>query len=170
MLLILCCGWSALRRASAPFAPEILALEACKLKATKKLELSYWRRSRSLHSLILGDSIGRLITCGLVVSALTWIFYSMTLVIDFVGVRQTKVDFLNSVLSNYAMLIVVLPLMLWLASIFATVFRFLTYLDSRIRLEGWEVELQLKAERARILATLNVTPGGQPLDQEVPAL
>jgi hypothetical protein len=170
LLVIFFCGWAVVRRAAAPYAPEILALEACKLKTKKKNELSYWRRSSSLHNPILGDSIGRLVTCGVVVTALVWILYSVTLVGDFVGLRQTNIDFLNSVLSNRVLLTVALPLTIWAASIYATVFRFLTYLDSRIRLEGWEVELQLKAERTRILAQMNVTPEGEPLEEEVPAL
>jgi hypothetical protein len=32
------------------------------------------------------------------------------------------------------------------------VFRFLNYLDSRIRLEGWEIELRLRAEAERLTA------------------
>ena len=34
---------------------------------------------------------------------------------------------------------------LWLATAFFAVVRFLTYIDRRIRLEGWEVELRLRA-------------------------
>jgi hypothetical protein len=34
---------------------------------------------------------------------------------------------------------------LWLALIFFGVARFLTYIDQRIRMEGWEVELRLRA-------------------------
>ncbi len=38
-----------------------------------------------------------------------------------------------------------LPLALWLVVIYATVARFLNYLDLRIRREGWEVELRVRA-------------------------
>ena len=88
--------------------------------------------------------------------ALSSMLYSLSLVGDFVGVRQGKVEFISSILSNHTMLLVVLPLCIWLASMYATVFRFLTYLDSRIRLEGWEVELQLKAERARLIQSIHI--------------
>ncbi len=37
----------------------------------------------------------------------------------------------------------------WLVAIFMTAYRFLSYLDLRIRHEGWEVELLLRAEAAR---------------------
>ncbi len=156
-LIILCCGWSTLRRAAAPYAPEILGLESCRLRARTKNELSYWRRSRSLHGALIGDSIGRLTTCAVVVTCLVLMTYSLMFVGDFVGLRRGRVDFFNAALSNRVLIQIVLPLAMWLAGIFATVFRFLTYLDSRIRLEGWEVELQLKAERARVQQTMVAT-------------
>ena len=37
-----------------------------------------------------------------------------------------------------------------MVGVFYSVFRFLAYLDSRIRLEGWEVELRIRAEAERI--------------------
>jgi hypothetical protein len=39
---------------------------------------------------------------------------------------------------------------LWLLTVYFTVARFLSYLDQRIRNEGWEVELLLRAERERL--------------------
>ncbi len=156
LLVLLCCGWALIRRSSAPYAPEILGLESCRLKARKPNELTYWKRSRSLHSPIAGDCIGRFVVCCIVIITFVGMLYSLTLVGDFVGVRKGKLEFMNSLLSNRTMLWVVLPLCIWLASIYATVFRFLTYLDSRIRLEGWEVELQLKAERARLIQTMHI--------------
>lgn len=161
VLILLCCGWATFRRATAPFAPEILGLESCKLRTRKKQELSYWRRSRGLHSPIIGECIGRFITCAMIVALMVVMLYSLTFVGDFVGLRRGKVELMNSILSNTVLIQIVLPLALWLAGIFATVFRFLSYLDSRIRLEGWEVELQLKAERARVLQSMNSVSDGQ---------
>ncbi len=156
LLIILCCGWSAVRRSAAPYAPEILGLESCRLKSAKPNELTYWKRSRSLHSPISGDCVGRFVASAVLITTLVAMLYSLTLVGDFVGVRQGKVEFINSALSNRTMLLIVLPFCIWLASIYGTVFRFLTYLDSRIRLEGWEVELQLKAERARLMQAIHI--------------
>ena len=34
---------------------------------------------------------------------------------------------------------------MWVVVVFSTVFRFLNYLDIRIRREGWEVELKVQA-------------------------
>ena len=39
----------------------------------------------------------------------------------------------------------ILPFVFWLAAIYATVVRFMNYLDLRIRREGWEVELKVRA-------------------------
>ena len=41
-------------------------------------------------------------------------------------------------------------LALWIVVAYFTVVRFLGYLDLRIRREGWEVELIMRAERARL--------------------
>jgi hypothetical protein len=41
-------------------------------------------------------------------------------------------------------------LLLWAVVGFTTVLRFLSYLNLRIRREGWDVELQVRAERARL--------------------
>lgn len=137
------CGVAGLVRAAKPFAPEILGLESCKLRADSTKELSYSRRSRGLHGPFFSENFGRFVTCsiavvGLVVSIGSIPIWLLSL-IDWLTAWQGWADHL------------VLPLTLWLVSIFVTVFRFLSYLDARIRLEGWEVELQLKAERQRLL-------------------
>ncbi len=42
------------------------------------------------------------------------------------------------------------PLALWIVAGYFTVVRFLGYLDLRIRREGWEVELMMRAEGDRL--------------------
>jgi hypothetical protein len=44
----------------------------------------------------------------------------------------------------------IVPLSLWMVGLLMTVFRYLCYIDSRIRLEGWEIDLRLRAESKRI--------------------
>jgi hypothetical protein len=39
---------------------------------------------------------------------------------------------------------------------YVTVFRFLSYLDLRIRLEGWEVELKIRAEANRMSESIEL--------------
>jgi hypothetical protein len=48
-----------------------------------------------------------------------------------------------------------LPLSAWLVAGYLAVVRFLQYLDLRIRREGWEIELQLRAEAARLQRQLS---------------
>jgi hypothetical protein len=43
-----------------------------------------------------------------------------------------------------------LPLAMWMTAVYFAVVRFLSYLDIRIRQEGWEVELRLRAEAVRL--------------------
>ena len=38
----------------------------------------------------------------------------------------------------------------WIVAVYFAVVRFLSYLDGRIRNEGWEVELLLRAQRGRL--------------------
>ncbi|MGN6545342.1 MAG: hypothetical protein ACTHK7_09870 [Aureliella sp.] len=162
LLVLVCCGIATFRRATHPFAPEILGLEACRLRSKSPIELTYWRRSANLHGPIQGDCIGRFLTCGVVVSGLAIVLYSQIFVIDFVGLRHSKLQFFDAMLSGQVLVQVALPLAMWLGGIYATVFRFLSYLDARIRLEGWEVELQLKAERTRLLQALGDAPAEAP--------
>ena len=47
-----------------------------------------------------------------------------------------------------------LPVAMWLVFAFFAVVRFLAYLDLRIRREGWEVELMMRAEHTRLIGQL----------------
>jgi hypothetical protein len=49
---------------------------------------------------------------------------------------------------------VLYPACLWLVVAFLAVVRFLSYLDLRIRHEGWEVELLMRAESLRLTMQL----------------
>jgi len=46
-------------------------------------------------------------------------------------------------------LLVFFPLSLWCVAGISVIIRILNYLDTRIRLEGWEVELSVRAEALR---------------------
>ncbi len=50
---------------------------------------------------------------------------------------------------NLTVLLVFFPLALWLVAGASVIIRLLNYLDTRIRLEGWEVELSVRAESLR---------------------
>jgi hypothetical protein len=126
-----------------PFAPEILLLERCPLRKSGKggaSEPAYGKRSRWLHAgsgdlfsvqigltvlavcFVLAFSLGGIFTVGVLVGLWRW---------------------------GWWMDMLIFPAVLWMMAMWATVIRFLLYLNTRIRSEGWEVELKLKAESQR---------------------
>ena len=62
--------------------------------------------------------------------------------------------FAHSWQHGFFMIQVGLPLSMWCVAGFFAVVRFLGYLDLRIRQEGWEVELKLRAEAQRLASKL----------------
>ncbi len=126
-----------------PYAPEMLMLERSKLRKPPKSEgISYAARSRSLHLPIASDLFGRAL------------FLAFVNVAGFISLYLSE-KFCIGVLLGYWNFgwwdtWILFPLNLWILVIMSTVFRFLAYLDSRIRLEGWEVELRLRAEALRL--------------------
>jgi hypothetical protein len=144
VLGIVVLGISLLVRSIRPFAPEILLLEQCPLRQKEKDRPSYSKRSYWLHSPISSDLLGVSIMC-ILLSGFGWftLEYSERFAVGLLfGVWDSGwwTDFLF------------LPFNFWLLALIQTVFRFLLYLDSRIRLEGWELELRLKAEVDRMEA------------------
>lgn len=146
-------AFSMMIRSVRPFAPEILGLELCPLRSTKKTEISYGKRSRSLHRALVGDHMARF-------SAV--ICFSLLLELSVLGTFMflqgvSTGDWQWSSLFDY----VLFPLSMWMVGLLMAVFRFLAYLDSRIRLEGWEIELRLRAEAER-LHQLRAAPTASP--------
>ncbi|MCA9131524.1 MAG: hypothetical protein KDA45_00145 [Planctomycetales bacterium] len=140
-------------RALWPFAPEILGLELCPLRARAPGEITYAARSRSLHRLLTSDHIARLLG-----SAFFGSLLFLTLIAAQLFVMGASSGYWQW---NWWFDHVGLPVTMWVVGLFLAVFRFLAYLDSRIRLEGWEVELRLKAEAARLaeMATTKISTG-----------
>ena len=62
--------------------------------------------------------------------------------------------FFNDWWPGPTMLLTIFPLSMWIVAGFMTVARFLSYLDLRIRHEGWEVELLLRAEATRMASRM----------------
>jgi len=104
------------------------------------------KRSSLLHGPNSGDLISRWLGCTLVASILVlsilaslWFMWGM-LLFDW----------------NWGpfMLHICFPLSLWLTALYFSVVRFLCYLDLRIRREGWEVELVMRAAATRMAESL----------------
>ncbi len=124
-----------------PFMPEIILLERCPLRTSKQYEVSAQKRSALLHNPVSGELLGRFLLSGAIVGLIAVSLFSA-----FVFLSDTL---LNTQKWSLLIAMVALPLALWIAAGFATLLRYLMYLDTRIRLEGWEVELALRAEGAR---------------------
>lgn len=141
-ILILLPIWGLTLRGFMPFASEILGLELCPLRSQDKSVVTYRRRSRRLHSYLASEHLGRLIVAG---------GFAILLLLMTLGLQLWLSGILAGVWQwSWWCDYVGLPVSLWILGLYFTVFRFLAYLDSRIRLEGWELELRMRAEADRI--------------------
>ncbi|MEQ1827604.1 MAG: hypothetical protein ABL921_16715, partial [Pirellula sp.] len=144
-LYLLCfTGLVQLIRGFRPFAPEILLLERCPIFKSKDRpeQLSYMKRSSWLHSGLALELFSVHLGVAMV-EALTALSLSMGFL------------FLIGVLTGIWrwgpwMDFVLYPTVVWMVATWGTVIRFLLYMNSRIRTEGWEIELRLKAESQRL--------------------
>jgi hypothetical protein len=123
-----------------PFLNEVILLERNPLVG-RKGRLSTLKRNSSLHRGGSGDfmlrAIGALALAGLLIAAL--VLSQEFLLENLLGFRP-----------GWNADIITMQLALWLVAIYFAVARFLCYLDQRIRDEGWEVELGLRAQRERL--------------------
>jgi hypothetical protein len=138
------CLAAAFVRSVRPFAPEILILEQCPLKrrSTSNNEISMKQRSQALHTPMAGELASRFIVVSFALfGVLLSVFYTLMWIR---GIAFGIWSFMDLVV-----LLVLYPMALWTVAGISTIVRLLCYLDTRIRLEGWEVELAIKAEAMR---------------------
>jgi hypothetical protein len=124
-----------------PYLNEIILLERNPL-VSRPGQLSTRKRSSLLHAGGSGDYIIRTIGAGIISLLLIGAIWtaSVMLLNMLFGLQLGRVG-----------QIVLFQCTIWTVVMYFTVARFLTYLDQRIRNEGWEVELSLRAERQRLL-------------------
>lgn len=142
MLLPLLVCISLLIRGLRPFASEMLLLEKTPVRTSELTKVNFSRRSKSLHGSAGSELFGRLIVSSIFLVPLTFSFFSLFVTIDSTLNLQA-----NSEVSLFAYYWIAA---LWMAAGFAAVVRFLSYVDIRIRQEGWSVELSMRAEGMRI--------------------
>ena len=142
LALILSALYAVTLRARRPYLNEVILLERTPILARDASTITLGRRMSTLHQTsaceLVGRWLGSVLFAGIlslvgVVAAwtLSWIIEN-----DFDwGPFLTRVG---------------APVSLWSVAMFFSVVRFLGYLDCRIRNEGWQVELQLRAEAARL--------------------
>ena len=139
VLLIVLFFWRSLR----PYVSEIVLLERSPLWTREQNKITVGKRSSRLHRPNSGDLFGR----GLCMVPVTLI---LTLAI-FGSLWFFVATFTNDWNWGKVIVYVMIPASFWIMAIYVTAFRFLSYLDLRIRREGWEVELKMRAEANRLL-------------------
>jgi len=157
-LMIVLCGWAAAMRSFRPYINEIVLLEKNPLWSRKGGSITVARRSSHLHSPYSGDLFVRWIGAAGIAALLTVVVLYAAYMVQGVLVSdwafyisQEHGGILNL---DWFKLEVVYPACLWLVVSFWAVVRFLSYLDLRIRHEGWEVELLMRAEALRLATPL----------------
>lgn len=164
VLLIPCIAfYSLILRAIRPFINEIVLLEKNPLRARsgealrrrpnesqgeylQRLKsqdantMTIARRSKFLHGPSGGELFARSLLCSVVAVLMFGAFYGTF--------HLASSMFLGDPTQGPLMIELVMPLTMWLVAGYFTVVRFLSYLDLRIRQEGWEVELRLRSEAA----------------------
>jgi hypothetical protein len=148
--------WSTAARAFRPYINEIILLEKNPLWPRSTNAITIGKRSTHLHGPYAGDLFIRWVgaaSIGLmlfVMAFLTAVFLQLVLVSDpwLRVVNAIPMELIWNL--DWFKLQVVYPACLWLVVAFLSIVRFLSYLDLRIRHEGWEVELLMRAEALRL--------------------
>jgi len=125
-----------------PYLNEIILLERNPLTGGKGV-ITTTRRASSLHGHFVGNLFGRWIAAlaygTLLTAALCIAIFWVRMV-----VMNGELDFSPPLAEVWY------PLALWIVVSYFNVVRFLSYLDLRIRGEGWEIELRMRAEANRL--------------------
>jgi hypothetical protein len=155
LAMVLLIGWSVALRAFRPYINEIILLEKNPLLTSRAAAITISKRSAHLHGPYAGDLFVR--WCGAAAVGLLLVGLALYTAVMVQGVLITDWPLHFSledgaVASNldWFKLQIVYPACLWLIVAFMAVVRFLNYLDLRIRHEGWEVELLMRAESLRL--------------------
>jgi hypothetical protein len=131
-----------------PYLNEVILLERNPLRAKVRGMKTTALRSQELHRGESGDLIvnGLLnFLLGVILFGATWVSLAMLRTLFF-----GDWDLVTGASVDRPMYTTYYHLLLWTIVGFTTVLRFLSYLNLRIRREGWDVELQVRAERARL--------------------
>ena len=134
LLRLLFIGW--------PYLGEVILLERNPMRRRRGGKSSLGR-ARTLHRGESGDLLPRGFTALAVGGLLTATVWGSMFMVRALLVAELG---WSDVLGTFYF-----PLALWVVASYFHVVRFLSYLDLRIRREGWEVELLMRAESVRFL-------------------
>ncbi|MFZ1933431.1 MAG: hypothetical protein WCB27_15325 [Thermoguttaceae bacterium] len=125
-----------------PYMNEVILLERNPLRRRRRGQMTTFRRSMALHGGNIGDLFARWLGSVGLGGLLFGSFWLTMQGLAGVLVSEWRLEGLTYTLY--------FPLALWMTIGYFTVARFLGYVDLRIRNEGWEVELMVRAEAARM--------------------
>ena len=158
-LMIVLMIWSTALRVFRPYINEIILLEKNPVWSRQATAITIGKRSSHLHGPYAGDLLVRWF--GMTAIALLLLFLALTTAIMLQGVlisdwpiSWSLEPFELSSNLDWFKLQIAYPACLWLVVMFLAVVRFLSYLDLRIKHEGWEVELLMRAEALRLAARM----------------
>ncbi|MBN1591097.1 MAG: hypothetical protein JW888_16405, partial [Pirellulales bacterium] len=141
MLLALLVTWLWLFSQRA-YLNEVILLERNPLRQKSPANPSTARRCRMLHTGISGDLLLRWMGSTAFGILLVASFWGAMWILRVLLLSQWGIE--NTLFTHY------FQVALWLVAGFFGVARFLSYLDLRIRREGWEIELVMRAESERL--------------------
>ena len=125
-----------------PFASEILLLERTPIRSKDPTRIHFSKRSGALHGAASSDLTGRMLVATMFACPLAFSCFAFFAVVDSTLNIQANLE--NTFYPFYWIVA------LWTVSGFLCVVRFLSYIDVRIRQEGWAVELKMRAEGQRL--------------------
>jgi len=135
-------GGSILIRMVRPFVNEILLLEKTPIRSNDPSEVVFSKRSSLLHSSADANIFGRSMLAILFMVPVYVIFFSLLFFVESIVMLGRQ--------EYWYIQAFCVPLAMWMTATFLCVSRFLTYIDTRIYQEGWDVELKLRAEAIKI--------------------
>jgi len=124
-----------------PYLNEVILLER---EPVRPATAGAKPRGQVLHEGPEHELIGRWLGTAMVGGVLFTSFWLSIFLVRVVLLGEWQWEFGRPMFTFY------FQLALWIVVGYFTVVRFLSYLDLRIRREGWEVELWMRAERARL--------------------
>jgi hypothetical protein len=140
-------AYAILLRAIRPYMNEIILLERNPLRSRSRAAMTIGRRSSLLHNPgAMGDLVLRYMGASLTAVFMALLVFGAIWCVP--GLLFQDWEF------SYWLVAGAFPLAMWIVAGYFAVVRYLAYLDLRIRQEGWEVELKLRAEATRMASKL----------------
>jgi hypothetical protein len=129
-------------RAARPFLNEVVLLERNPQRATTLGGMTTSLRSANLHEGSMAELFGHWLSAACVAVLAT---ISLWLALWYLRLQLFDVGAFDR-----PMFEIWLPVAMWIVGGYLVVVRYLSYLDLRIRREGWELELRMRGEAAKM--------------------